>query len=220
MTDIEEFERLLMEGLNYQFRCHHPFSAMNALALDFTNFIAERKGDKMARGVLCDDGVNNLLERASGIVQRSMVFSDAQFLFAPGHIAFAVIAIALGSVNYKDGCISLELKEYLIDRFARKSIEELDRFIDTVESVIHALYSCDMMDLAPMDSTMSKCVAKRAENMKRVLSAISSLRSRLTPRLLGDHRWNRKRSRDACEITPPRKRHYRGCAKVTPISLH
>lgn len=215
--DIEDYERLLMEGINYQFRCHHPHSAMRALALDFTNFVEMRDEGGLQSGPYDNSHVNELLERATAIVQRSMVFSDAQFLFAPGHVGFAVVAIALGSAVGEDGSIGDDLHQYLLDRFARKPREDLQAFLDKVSQIVRMLHRCEMMDLAPVGNNPSRLVARRAEEMKRVLGKISSLRICVRRRSSWEPSRRVKRSRFEPDFTPPRKRMSRTCAKVTPV---
>jgi hypothetical protein len=203
-----------MEGLNYEFRLHHPYSAMHALALDFTTFTSKHNND--ADSATVDDQVEELLERASAIVQRASIFSDVHFLFAPGHIGFAVVAIALGGAE--DGCISDDLHQYLCDRFSRKPRSELDDFLNIVSRIVRTLYRCQLMDLASTDRPTRQVVAQRAEVMKLALGRVASLRLHLHHRRtsLGPGS-SRKRSRVELDFTPPRRRLTRVSAKVTPV---
>ena len=210
-----------MEGTNYEFKCHHPFSAMHALAIDYSNFSSKR-------GVFVD--VDDILERASAVVQRALVFSDANFMFAPGHIGFAAVAIALGSTQGVDGFIGDGLKTYLLDRFARKARSELDNFEAAVSRIIQCLFQCKHMDLAPEGTVDVKhsVVAQRAEDMKLVLRKVSNIRMHLFHRQQSSSTTailispTRKRSWAEQEFCPPRgtKRIYGQMmisAKVTPI---
>jgi hypothetical protein len=216
VAGIVEHERFLMEGLNYEFRCHHPYSAMHALALDFTTFMSKHSD---ADSASVDDQVEELLERASAIVQRASIFSDVHFLFAPGHIGFAVIAIALGGAA--DGCISDRLHQYLRNRFSRKPRAELDDFLNIVSRIVKTLYRCPLMDLSATDRPTRQVVAQRAEVMKRALGRVASLRLHLHHRRgSSGPGTSRKRSRVELDFTPPRKRLTRVSAKVTPVCHH
>lgn len=204
-----------MEGLNYEFICHHPFPAMHALALDFTSFLSY---ERTAPGHYpIDNQVEDILDQASVILQRAMIFSDVQFLFSPGHIGFAVVAIALGCSA--SGLICEDLLDYVCNRFARKTMVERDCFLNVVGRVIRMLYGTRMMDLTPPDRTTCHVVAHRAEEMKRVLRKVSTLRMDLLRRSAS---WapaasGRKRSRLELDFTPPRKRPMKVSAKVTPL---
>jgi hypothetical protein len=220
-----------MKGLNYQFQCHHPFSAMHALALDYSNFLTQKR--YMDRNRLhcnsrssspADLVAEELLERASAVVQRALIFSDISFLFPPGQVGFAAVAIALGSATGDDGYIGDNLMLYLKNRFARKTQEELDNFVQTVGCVIQTLYKCPLMDLAATESRKYVCqvMAERAEDMKRVLGKVANIRYRMLRQssCYGSTWQPRKRSRLELEFTPPRKKLLRSSARVTPVGQH
>jgi len=165
---------------------------MHALALDFGSYQNED-----------DDEV--ALEKASAIVQRALIFSDIHFQFAPGHVGFAVMAIALGSKKE----LNEEICDYLEDRFESKPQEDLEDFVETVNRIILCLVSNPLMDLADDDCKSARfLMAQRAENMKRVLGLVAEMRCP----------WeSRKRSRVEMDFTPPRRTRPRYSARVTPI---
>ncbi len=211
--DIQDYEKLLMEGTNYEFKCHHPFSAMHALAIDYTNFFAKK-------GVFID--ADDVLERASAVVQRALVFSDANFLFAPGHVGFAAVAIALGATPANSGSIGDGLKTYLLDRFACKAQSELDDFEAAVSRIIECLFRCKHMDLTSTVNVHE--VAQRAEEMKLLLHKVSSIRMHLfcRPQPVPISPTRKRSWAEEEEFHPPRgnnKRMYSQgvSAKVTPV---
>ena len=228
VTEIVECEALLMKGLNYQFRCHHPYSALHALAVDYTSFASEQEDRKRAPSpsdvstqLFCEhERTEDIMERASAVVQRAIIFSDVSFLYAPGHIGFAAVAVALGSATGEDGYIGDNLMRYLEDRFSRKTPEELQQFECTISRVIRTLYQCPLMDLAPAESVESttQLMAQRAEEMKQVLGRVANLRHQLL-RQGSSWAWQpRKRSRLELEFTPPRQKLRRkSLARVTPV---
>ena len=220
VPEILDYERILMEGLNYQFRCHHPFSAMQALALDYYDFLCDQDDEAVpvADFLVPED----ILDRACAITERAMIFSDVALLFAPGHIGFASVAIALGCTIGEEGGIGEDLMLYLENRFSRKSKEELTRFVDSVNRVIRTLCACPLMDLMIHSSTLqftNDLAAQRAEETKRVLTKFANIRHHLLRRSASwSSSWyTRKRSRVEVEFTPPRQILPRKSARVTPI---
>lgn len=219
VPEILEGERILMEGLNYQFRCHHPFSAMQALALDYYDFLCDQDSAVQVADFLVPE---DILDRACAIAHRATIFSDVPFLFAPGHIGFACVSISLGCTVGEEGGIGEDLMRYLENRFSSKSKEHLNRFVNSVNRVIRTLCACPLMDLmihSRSSQFTNKLAAQRAEETKRVLAKFANLRHHLLRR---NTTWTspwytRKRSRVELEFTPPRQILARKSARVTPI---
>lgn len=95
-----------MEGLNYEFHCHHANRSIRTLAKEFTNF----------RG----GSARELYHRAISVAKRALLYSDAPFLHAPGPIAFACVALATDAAN-DDGYMGRELENFLAVRCTSKS---------------------------------------------------------------------------------------------------
>jgi len=223
-----------MEGLNYEFRCHHPNPTIHMLANDVACFLSENKGlnfclderdqtesynkgDRSPTSIVdYREYAEDLLHRAMDVVQRSVVFSDALFLYPPGHTAFAIIAIAMESVD-KNGYFGDEMQEYLVSRFPLKTEEEVLDFSRQVSRIIQMLVQCPWMDLQPTAGRAQQIVAQRAEELRRVLGEVSHLRLLRKIDSKPAAARDRKRSPLELDFTPPRRRVYKKMAKVTPI---
>jgi hypothetical protein len=130
-NDIEVGERELMEGLNYEMRCHHPHAAIRVLAKEMSTFLSEAcespqeccsDGSEEGRNPLDEiasprhvgsfsDEHNwrNLYERSIAVAQHALIFSDVSFLSCPGPLAFAAVAIAA-----RNGRSQLEMPRELL----------------------------------------------------------------------------------------------------------
>lgn len=175
--EIEVAERALMEGCDYRLRCHHPFGAIKVLAADMGSYLlstTEEKApmgyeagfnaatfyghDESPRSVVygyqpdqqyhIDNNANTLCERALSIAQSALVYSDANFLFPPGQIAFAALTLALD--GHQAGCnnfVGPRMREYLRLTFRNKSTTELTEFEGEVGKIITHLDQCPEIDL-------------------------------------------------------------------------
>mmetsp|Transcript_27679 Transcript_27679/g.60953 ORF Transcript_27679/g.60953 Transcript_27679/m.60953 type:complete len:511 (+) Transcript_27679:96-1628(+) len=99
-------------------------------------------------------GLDTLRERALSIAQSALVYSDINFLFQPGQIAFAAVALALDShaYNYDDDCptcnrLGTKMREYMCVRFSQKSEEEISEYEKEVSKIISTLEHCSAIDL-------------------------------------------------------------------------
>jgi hypothetical protein len=231
-----------MEGINYQFRVHHPDTAIRVLATDLSTFLAvegkgalmldlddgrnpsesySRDGYASPRGTFdAEEQADEYLDIAFDIWQRAIVFSDVPFMFAPGQIGFGIVAIAAGLVD-SNGCMGDAMQEYLIARMPLKTEDEILLFSRQVNRIIQTLQSSPLMDLQHNGQQVKHVVAQRAEELRTVFSKASSLRmmremnnSPLTARVCS------KRTRGDVDFTPPRERCYRKLAKVTPTGQY
>eukprot|EP00536_Pseudo-nitzschia_multiseries_P006227 jgi/Psemu1/286317/fgenesh1_pg.130_\ len=179
--EIEEAERVLLEGCDYRLRSHHPYGAIKVLASDvvsyFTNSdaysphdtrtstIASESVHTSPRTVLYEQpyhnfynddhvGLETLCERALSIAQAALVYTDINFLFRPGEIAFAAVALALDShaYNYDDECptynrLGMKMREYMYARFSQKSEDQIAEYEEEVSKIISTLEHCSAIDL-------------------------------------------------------------------------
>lgn len=222
VAEIEYAERLIMEGLNYEFRCHHVGSTIDILfsdsLLSCTPDKSRARGDLSPRAsVEYRDEKAFLWRKALDIAQRALIFSDAHFLFNPCHTAFAVTAIAIGSVTV-EGNMSGKLQKYVAKLFPTKTKAELDDFSQSVGDIIHMLVNCPSLDLRPGCGHASEIIIERAEELRRVLGEVATIR--LLRKMKRFQSWpckSRKRSRFELDFTPPRQLQTRKYAKITPI---
>ena len=167
IEDIEEAERALLVGLNYELRCHHPFGAIRVLSSDLANFLATSSGEEYnynkshsrnhaypygykspttVHDCYTEDRVTTLCDRAVAIAQSALVYSDVNFLFPPGQIAFAAVSLALEGNDY-GGRLGAAMRSYLRMRFPQKSEDELCQFEWDVTRIISNLARSPEIDL-------------------------------------------------------------------------
>jgi len=185
IREIEEAERVLLEGCDYRLRSHHPYGAIKVLASDVTSFFLKSQEQSAVsehlhalnnssdsgnvnaspRSVMCEHsthhrhldshtGLDLLCERALSIAQSALVYSDINFLFPPGQIAFAAVALALDSHAYSNddesfilNRLGTKMREYMCARFSQKSEEEILEYEEEVSKIIATLEDCSAIDL-------------------------------------------------------------------------
>lgn len=170
ILEIEEAERALLEGCDYRLRSRNPYGAIKVLASDVQSFFMNRtqqkdsngSGNESPRSVACDfspflprpdtfTGLDTLCERALSIAQSALVYSDINFLFPPGQIAFATVALALDSHAYSceddSPRLGTRMREYMSARFSAKSEEEISEYEQEVSKIIATLENCSSIDL-------------------------------------------------------------------------
>ena len=96
-------------------------------------------------------GLDSLCERALSIAQSALVYSDINFLFPPGQIAFATVALALDSHAYSSDDefprLGTKMREYMCARFSQKSEKEISEYEEEVSKIIATLENCSSIDL-------------------------------------------------------------------------
>lgn len=174
IQEIEEAERALLQGCDYRLRSHHPYGAIKVLASDVVSFFMNRRqqknfhedsngsGNESPRSVAFEynpylprvdefTGLDTLCERALSIAQSALVYSDINFLFKPGQIAFATVALALDSHAYScdddSPRLGTRMREYMCSRFSQKSQEEISEYEQEVSRIIATLEDCSSIDL-------------------------------------------------------------------------
>jgi len=237
---LEEAERLLMEGLNFELRCHHPDYILRSISRDLARYLSSDEnedesddgckgqsfGERSPRAVTdyTAEYSDELLERAMELKQKVLVDSDAHFLFAPNHLAFAILALVLRSVD-DEGRMGMRMYEFLLARFPRKSPDDISKFASRVSDVIRCLLASPKMNFSArwadsVDFSETETVTEQAEEIREVLISVANIRilrqmaRPSTPRKSS----KRKRSQPAdYDFTPPR--HFlsaRKYARVTP----
>jgi hypothetical protein len=201
VEDIEVYERMLMEGINYEFRCHHPNETLQAMASSLCTHLSngchvddERDpeegcyyvqgvGERSPRGTLeysnflhpCTD---ETLERALGLSQLSAIFSDVPFLCEPDHAALAIMSLVHGSVT-NEGGLDAVMIEYIRAYYPSYSDEQHNRAVHKVTFALGTLLECPLLNLrgsSPNAWQDSAVVSRRAEALRVVLRKVSHLR--------------------------------------------
>lgn len=237
IEEIEDSERDLMQGINFEMRCHHPFGAVKVLTSEIERFLANAERarcqswnmDSCRRGTsprsvqdFPGHGELGLREKALLVAQSALLFSDVPFLFPPGQIAFAAVAMCMSKSKNSSCRLPSALQAYLRTRFPSKTDEELFNFEDQVCSIMDKLKASPVMDIKMISISRNAIpcddmVAKQADELRRVFFKVSSIR---TPqrRVFGNV-MNRKRKYATCYKMSPVGRDCAKIAKVTPTKL-
>ena len=217
-----------MEGVNYQFICHHAHTSLGTLIEDLVHFAREEKHPLFDMS-FCDksmhkwrfdywvqEHVDELVQRAMHIVQRALIFSDAAFLFPPHHIAFAVAAIVSESFH-EDGNMSDTLQDFLVTRHPLLTEHELLQFTRNVRRVVSLFLSNPLMDLRPMNDA-----ERMASDMElhRVIYMVGRIKMHQTQDEAIVHTRKRKRRMTCTSFTPPQGPTFPKMAKVTPTRAY
>jgi uncharacterized membrane protein len=162
-------------------------------------------------------------QTALEVAQQALIFSDTLFLNDPRHTAFAIAAIATGSVT-KAGYMGSKLHKYLaqITPATATATAAIIAFSQSVRHAIRTLLSCPLLDLSPTQGAIEEIFAQRAENFRRVLNQVALARAlRKMKRSQPPYpHVSRKRMRVEQAFTPSRLLHPRKYAKVTPTAEH
>jgi hypothetical protein len=193
VEEIEEAERALLEGLDFRLRCHHPYGAIKVLASDIIYHIMEGMGqcsdysraDSKHGGYQSPRSVTyygaqsglrlgTVCDRALAVAQAALVYSDVCFIFPPGQIAFAAVAIAV------EGRVGRTMHEYLKKRFPQKTREECDHFEDEVTRIVALVANCPSIDMnkfsSPMQRKSRRTTAHQAAQIRRAFSLAADIR--------------------------------------------
>jgi hypothetical protein len=206
ITQIEEGERELMEGLNYEFMCHHPCGLTESLVTDVTDFFREQTNSSLGLEVCdpqvsCvedddDDNTNTRSPRsvthAGGPTTYDLADEEAMevamdainqtLIFSDATFLFSPEAIAYAIVSiatesvHADGHMSDDMQSYLITRHPFKTEEEILSFSREVGTVIVSLLHCQEMDLLPGKRRSGAVIAQRAQVLRRVLVQVADIR--------------------------------------------
>jgi hypothetical protein len=164
--------------LDFRLRCHHPYSAIKVIASDIAASgaveyetkhgadAAPQYGYQSPRSVYyvsSEERMHTLCERALSVAQSALVYSDVNFLFAPGKIAFAAVAIALEGKTYGGG-LGFMMRKYLRMRFPQKTTDELSEFEHDVVSIIRDIERCPEIDLNKFSSPLQRGSRRTAQN--------------------------------------------------------
>jgi hypothetical protein len=193
VAEIEYAERLLMEGLNYEFRCYHPGEVIENIFANISiqpnhdSIGTSNRGDVSPRSTTnhyenddsstCDSNdKDHLLLKALDVAKSAEIFTDAPFLLSPSDIAFAITAIVTGAYCSEGYWIASKLAKLYEDLYPEKSQEQLDMFIQTVRCIIRTLLNCSYLDLQPRGETGTDFVMQRAEELRRAMGEVASMR--------------------------------------------
>ncbi len=238
VEEIEEAERKLLAALDYRLRCHHPYGAIRVLASDVASSISDHIASlknldfvdgyrsRSPRGV--DDfysdtnRLDTLCERALAVAQAALVYSDVNFLFPPGKIAVAAVAIALEGKT-RGGYLGSMMRDYLRRRFPNKKAEELDGFERDVVDIVYHIETCPEIDMmkfyAPVRCRLRNPVQQRASQIRRVFSVAAYFRAMAASKqaLVGTQSYNYSHKRKQGDDFYPCSDQMRfKAARVTP----
>lgn len=215
---IQEGERRLLEGINFDMICYHPIDAIRRLSSEIGGFLSDfhRFGYFAQYGYAIGEDVQ---ARAQNLCYRALVGSDALFLFPPGRLAYAVTTIALRSIHC-EGLTGYEMEAFLRFRFPSTPKKELETFEQDIGEIVRFLTDCPQMELTYIGPSE---IWNEAEEVRQVLNKVSKIRSQ---RLLvarkerQNHKSRPKRARLLASHQSRKMSKWtrKMCPKVTPIS--
>eukprot|EP00934_Nitzschia_sp_Nitz4_P009046 Nitzschia sp. Nitz4//scaffold156_size52432//23037//24550//NITZ4_006826-RA/size52432-snap-gene-0.11-mRNA-1//1//CDS//3329537412//9036//frame0 len=230
VEEIEEAERNLLGGLDFRLRCHHPYGAIQVLSGEVIASVEDLATYGTGNYHSLQDfhhenysrqHLATLCERALAVAQSALVYSDVNFLFPPGKIAFASVAIALeGQVWGKQ--LGTMMRRYLRARFPQKAEEELLAFEQDVLDIVYELECCPEIDLRKFSSAVpqrhSGSAQVQAAEVRRVFAVANHLRhlccsNTVPPPTVLSCSGNRKRHREESPYFAP---YVAKVARVTP----
>jgi hypothetical protein len=244
VEEIEAAERDLMDGINYEMRCHHPFNAIHILAgevekflirdedlrfFPFENVFERRRinGCQMSPrdvyGYSDEEFDQGIKERALLVAQNAMLFSDVIFLFPPGQIAFAAVALSLYDDHNSVG-LPLTLRTYLRDRFISKSEDDLLAFEDQVVAIVGMLRESPVMDmqmiaLSRNSVACDRVMVEQADELCRVFRKVTNMLSSQKSSKPTMSTFSQKRKFSESTPLSPGVTLYSKVPKVTPTKV-
>jgi hypothetical protein len=162
-TEIERAEKTLMEGINYEFLCHHANTTLQKITKDLTNEwnCRSRRSDD-DESLLCLErslasfvdafgylDVDQMMTHFSELEQRVLMYTDATFLFDPFTLGLAIAAVDLSSYD-DENCLGELMQEYLLVNFPLKSEDELIQMYREVNEVLDMLLSSQVKETYPV----------------------------------------------------------------------
>jgi hypothetical protein len=244
VEEIEVAERDLLDGINYEMRCHHPFNAIRVLAAEVEKFMIRDEDPRYftfenvfewrpnngsllsPRDVfgINDDPVDlGIEERASLVAQNSMLFSDVLFLFPPGQIAFAAVAMSIDEGHNSVG-LPLILRTYLRDRFVSKTEDDLLAFEDQILAIVSMLRESPVMDMQMIGLSRNsvacdRVIVEQADELRRVFFKVSYMLSAPKPAKSTLSTFSQKRKFSESTPMSPEISTYSKVPKVTPTKM-
>lgn len=214
IAEMAQYERVAMEGVNYELRCHHPniSEVVQGLAIFCKLSLTRTRSTSVGSPGSNPYGhLGFVANRAEQIMHRALVFSDATFLFSPRVFATASVVIALRQIDghQQNGpppiYLPSLLRLYILDQGEQAGVSEKD-----VEAAVFHLYNCPEMDLL-QNQNERKLVATRARELKQLLNRIFLVRLGISR--AKERRYKRCHEGIHAEFSPPYK-------KVCKISVH
>lgn len=208
----------MLEGLNYELICHHPTDAVQVLGSDLTKFFREKKSGYLAKNSV--ELGEEIYRRALAVCYRSLVCSEAPFLFTPGKIAFAATKLALHSIRCGE-LTGKEMGEFLRVRFPGKTDGELEVFEREASAIVLFLKQCPPMELdLPQSCKGSSPYWNEAEELWNALTKLSNVYSFAPPPSSGQpcKPVTKRRRLESQLLRESRSHDFIGgaCPKVTP----
>jgi len=188
-ADIISSELNLLAGLNFELMCCHPFRASKALACDLTRFF--KKHDETPE-LDWNRIMEDIHRRARTIYATASISSDIPFLFPPGQIAFASLAVA-GEIELETEAgkwfSNVALKEYIRARFCNEMETELRSFEAQVDSISSKLRKSS---LCQHEEISENRMMKKGEMSTSVISESCNTNATQNPPTNSSHCRKRK----------------------------
>jgi len=140
VAEILAAELALIEGIQFELRCFHPYSALQALTDNWRLF---GKKDVDVR-----HDWKTMYEKARGLVDRAVVETDLLLLASPGQIGFAALCVTKVS--------TLNLEAYVQDRFPKEDIMEATKEVRNALEQLETTTGEDLLALKAIHKKLKK----------------------------------------------------------------
>jgi hypothetical protein len=191
IDEIERAEKILMEGINYEFICHHSDTVLHDVALDLLDMTNQAKnldGSDTSERLMLSSNLSifneeslsiEILDHFLELARRAHIFSDVSFLFSPLEIGYAIAAVCLESYDDK-GHIGELMQDYLVTRYPLRSEDELLDMWRKIQSIKTVFTENSFMDIKTgiltSNSTRKHISTERLSEVRKVMTKVEGLR--------------------------------------------
>lgn len=186
-ADIIPAELALLEGINFNLLCFHPYKAVVALTEDLRTFLKSDKGIALvANRRIAGEDLKPMYDAARAVLD-DVIVSDIPLLYTPGQIGLAALMVANEDVQKEPLPMEgedtrlppLDLLGYVKMRFSEEGGQEMESFMEDLVPMLRGLregmhgcanHNVDMTKLKAVHKKLKKCRAwgkKEKKNKKR-----------------------------------------------------
>lgn len=180
-AEIIPAEINLLEGINFELLCFHPYKAVLAITEDLRTYLKSDQGKHLAtfqNGIQRPITGHDLkpMHDAAQLMVNDVIVSDIPLLFTPAQIGLAALMVANEQQQSKEDVPQINLLGYLSQRFEQAEQKNMTKLLDdlcvTLRGLKEGKYGCanhhvDMMMLKGIHKKLKKCRLWGAKEKKK-----------------------------------------------------
>ncbi|GKY98699.1 hypothetical protein MPSEU_000826200 [Mayamaea pseudoterrestris] len=225
ISQIESAEKILMEGLNYEFINHHANVTLRNVARELSKWSSDATATidpntkSLSNDALHRSTSDHILVHLLEMETRTLMCTDSAFLYAPATLGLAIATVALGSIDNRR-CNVEFMQDYLVAQFPLKSEDELVKLYREVNSAaimllsnpllshsaIYTLNDNGVVSNASIETALSK--KRRLQSSRPAGDTALATRTRHAQKRNWSHEMFQNHGQDSCR--------YSKIAKITP----